>query len=285
MLKRGALIILAVFLAAAAPIPKPSVLRPQHPPTQSESGALAKQDGHSQVGQAVQPPPPKEITDAVSRAIDAAAHKAEASQNPRPPDNSGWWFNFLLVIFTGGLVVVGAFQAIFLKASVDAGEKTAEAAKASADAVVSQLRAYIDVTVEITDINDPGPRKVTGYIKNTGQTPAYNVVNWMAVTCFTYPPPPTLTFERPKTIKGEPPKFVTLARDSTLNMFAEFPALSAGDLEEMKAGTKAIYVWGRVDYVDVFGKPRFTSFRRAQGGRYGFRTTQLVHMPDGNEAT
>jgi len=37
--------------------------------------------------------------------------------------------------------------------------------------------------------------------------------------------------------------------------------LNAQEIADIAAGTKRIYVYGRVEYLDIFGKPRFTNFR------------------------
>jgi hypothetical protein len=170
-------LLLCCIAAVASATPKPKVQSKQNPqqyPSQGESGQLPAQDGTNAKSPSANLATPQEIIDAIARAIDAAADKAKTAQNPSPPDNSSWWFNLFLVIFSGALVAVSAFQAIFLRASVVATEKTAAAAKASADAVVTQLRAYAFVTdARVRGFERHGPLRLQIRISNRGQTPAY----------------------------------------------------------------------------------------------------------------
>jgi hypothetical protein len=58
------------------------------------------------------------------------------------------------------------------------------------------------------------------------------------------------------------------------------------EIKAWESGEKSLFVWGRINYEDAFGKPRFTAFRYVmpkegtgpEGGK--FRTCR-----EGNEAT
>lgn len=57
-------------------------------------------------------------------------------------------------------------------------------------------------------------------------------------------------------------------------------------LAALSAGTHALRVIGKIDYLDAFGKARWTRFNLFYGGSYGLNTgLALNHGPDGNEAT
>jgi hypothetical protein len=52
----------------------------------------------------------------------------------------------------------------------------------------------------------------------------------------------------------------------------------------MKAQTKAIYVFGKIDYEDAFGVRRCTSYRFMVGGDSGLLGGDMLRMDSGNQA-
>lgn len=94
-------------------------------------------------------------------------------------------------------------------------------------------------------------------LRNSGQTPAYKVRHWGEVKIwdvadedslplsrsfagFENPVPPNGTFHKGRNTGGP---------------------LSEEEIAALKSGIKAIYVYGRVEYIDAFAKPRFTTYR------------------------
>jgi hypothetical protein len=61
--------------------------------------------------------------------------------------------------------------------------------------------------------------------------------------------------------------------------------LTAEDFAGLKSGKRAIFVYGEITYLDVFGKRRFTRYRYFTGGATGVRGVRLNGHEDGNEAT
>ena len=259
MLKRMALLVLAVFLAAGVPIPRSAPL-PQHSPTQSKSGTLPTKNGQTQIRPSA-PTPPPEIINAVSRAINAAAHKAEADLYPRPPDKSAWWFNFFLVVFTGGLVVVGAFQAIFLKASVDATGDAAKAARLTAESAVAAERAYLILEGSVADnfeseeSDKPPPYIARFELKNYGKTPA--ILKMIQHTA---------AYRADADPSQIPIKLVPFAPEIAIGSgektgaYPTFLRISATDLARAIEGDGRIFLLGRFEYEDIFGAQRELGF-------------------------
>jgi len=98
------------------------------PQPQNKPGALSTQQGTTQPSTTVNPLTPEQIEKAISDGVNAAAKQYETRHPASPPDNSGWWFNFLLVAFTGGLVAVGAGQCFLFFWTLKATQTAAEAA-------------------------------------------------------------------------------------------------------------------------------------------------------------
>src|SRR5262245_1467423 len=89
---------------------------------------------------------PQQITQAIADGIATAAKKYEANHPPQPPDNSGWWVNFSLAIFTGALVVVAAAQCCIIFWTLKATQDAAEAATLSAQAAIGPELPKLFVT-------------------------------------------------------------------------------------------------------------------------------------------
>jgi hypothetical protein len=66
---------------------------------------------------------------------------------------------------------------------------------------------------------------------------------------------------------------------------SEAESMSMVEREQlMKAQTKAIYVFGKIDYEDAFGVRRCTSYRFMVGGNSGLLGGDMLRMDSGNEA-
>jgi hypothetical protein len=115
----------------------------QHPKTKIEDSKLGANNSHAQPTPAPTYPTIQEITEAIANGIERAANKQETKNYPPPPDNSVWWFNFLLTVFTGGLVVVGTANCYLIFWTLKATEKAADAAKEAVDALPIVERAYV----------------------------------------------------------------------------------------------------------------------------------------------
>jgi hypothetical protein len=131
------------------------------------------------------------------------------------------------------------------------------------------LRAYV-----FTDMNEvihePGrPAKVILHIKNSGQTPAYDLT-WRARFSFA-------SIELEDQVAVDPDAFAAkqiLAQGGFLAYVYDFPETDwkptfDGLLREEKA---AIYGIGQIRYKDIDGKERYTDYLIKSGGRFGTKS-------------
>jgi hypothetical protein len=152
---------------------------------------------------------------------------------------AGW--NFIAMI-TQTLLAGGALFALLC--DLRQNRKSAEA----------QLRAYLVFDEFIWNTARQDYKMQIKWV-NVGQTPASAVAyaDWVALP---NPLPDDFCFPRPSLDKEEGPAsigpnrkiFGTSAKDLTQLMVAK-----------VVAGQLHVYVWGRADYVDAFGKKRFTN--------------------------
>lgn len=157
-----------------------------------------------------------------------------------------------------------------------AAEQVAVARKA-AD---RQLRAYVGVSA--IDVKPAGDGYFAAKIlfKNYGKTPAYNCVAHLASSVENWPavdPSESSTFPEPQT------------RDVTLHPTAEFEGWAGcaakEHIRDIENGSKAVYIFGFVDYLDDEGVSRRTNFAYRGTGGVFFRTREVHLCLGGNTAT
>jgi hypothetical protein len=122
-----------------------------------------------------------------------------------------------------------------------------------------QLRAYVDLmSGQVIDFGIPNrPFRVRIVVKNSGQTPAYEVDQWVSVGPDDIPP--KIGFPPPSpeipSIKS------TLAPGAVSTTLQECEPLSAMQIEKIRSGKAAIWAWGEIAYKDAFGEDRKSWFR------------------------
>jgi hypothetical protein len=169
------------------------------------------------------------------------------------------------------------------------------------DTAQRQLRAYVLAeTGTIVNVANPdkskGPKSKTGaelshpqwgpivkiQIKNTGSTPAHDVVHWAGIYHRELPlksPLPPMPSEGDF---NKSPMGPGIPITKTL-FFG--PPLSADQIKSLKEGTAAIYCQGIIHYRDTFMKKHFTRYRLMHcvlGGRIGINT-DLTFCEEGND--
>jgi hypothetical protein len=122
------------------------------------------------------------------------------------------------------------------------------------------------------------------HIKNTGQTPAFKVMHWGYICFREYPLAAALPGPLPL-VNNLPTSVLGPAQIAT-KLLELNPPLSAAQIVDLRNGTGAVYVFGRITYVDAFHKNRFTHYRlmyHKVGGAIGVSTT-LSFCEEGNDA-
>ncbi|MEX0842434.1 MAG: hypothetical protein WD039_09150 [Xanthobacteraceae bacterium] len=190
----------------------------------------------------------------------AAIDRKLAFETQRIADYTGW-----LATFTALVAAVTGFLGY-------ATWTAATAAKNAANAVVSQLRAYLRVSLmEPPTIDAERVLKVSVGIKNTGQTPAYDADIVSNVGIISWPAPSPLETIFIETEAQKIVKITIAGGDTTLNI-PEMPNVSSGEEAGLKAGAYRVIVWGRVRYTDTFKKPRTTRYAfslKWEGDKFG----------------
>ena len=147
-----------------------------------------------------------------------------------------------------------------------------------------QLRAYVFITAaKIHDFGIQSPIKAQIIIKNSGQTPAYNLVPWIGITIEYFPL--TATLQRPGEGMKQSRASLGPGTERQLSVTAGRP-LTPIEIDDIKAGTKAIYIHGEAIYCDTFKRERFIRFRLMYGGGAGIAPEgAMTHCEEGNETS
>jgi hypothetical protein len=154
-----------------------------------------------------------------------------------------------------------------------------------------QLRAYVTVVSASLTFPTPETPKAQVVIKNSGQTPAYEVENWSNTCVASYPLSQTL----PVRLKDTPIANYILGPGMDLSHWIPSKSPLEG-MTDVLLGTVqcTLFVYGVVTYKDIFGVKHTTKFRMIYGGpenpsrNVANNDTNIYSlMPDiaGNEAT
>ncbi len=161
-------------------------------------------------------------------------------------------------------LVAAGLAVVFARRTVDTMRTTAE----------KQLRAYVTAKPSNIEFSGRIPMVIHMEAKNTGQTPAYNVVMLNRFEFLPYPLPPDFDF-------GPDPPIT-----ETTNILAAGDVLPGNrplgrpmGLEreaQLRDGTHRWYAMGIVRYRDAFGRPRTTRYCASAPGIQMLRGMGLV---------
>jgi hypothetical protein len=139
-------------------------------------------------------------------------------------------------------------------------------------------RAYVLVSeAEITDLTE-GPPTVAVTIKNTGLTPAFDLIWRATFAAREYPATREIVLDRSRAA----PK-ITLPPGGTLFYKWTFTEWKADWAEKIMNGKAVIVAIGEIAYKDAFGERRFTNYRLNHGGD-SISPGKFGPAADGNEA-
>jgi hypothetical protein len=161
--------------------------------------------------------------------------------------------------------------------------ETRDLVKDAREASERQLRAYVLPTSrgQIDDFGIEKPIKATLEFKNSGQTPAYKLHIRMLITAGTFP----LPYLPPE--PDDPEVRIILGPGTTYMMVAQMVrTLNLEQMNQIKAGSAAVYVLGTIDYWDAFDKHWCTRFRYFMGGNKAAMTVPggtLTEYPEAND--
>jgi len=152
-------------------------------------------------------------------------------------------------------------------------ETTTTMAATQRDFWARQMRAYVlpengSIWDGMTlDVPQPARKGIPGVvlgIRNSGATPAYNVVSWASIDVTDVKNEATLIAP-----KLQPQFTNTLAPHGLFTKALWFHRpLTSHEISDIATGVRAIYVYGRIEYRDVMGKDRFSNFRLRYNGAY-----------------
>ena len=184
----------------------------------------------------------------------------------------------LLALFTGLLSVYTARLYYATKGVWGATENLVLGAE---DTTRRQLRAYVHMeAAAITNVKVGGQPKAKITIRNSGKTPAHNMVQWSNMGFDHFPPKIVPPDGMEKNMPSHP-----LAPNGAIYATPGIPiALTAYQIDGLTKGEVAIYVVGGIRYDDVFGVTHTTTYRVFAGGPIGIDTGAMSPWKEGNKA-
>ena len=125
---------------------------------------------------------------------------------------------------------------------------------------------------------DTDPWVIEVHIRNFGQTPAYRAHVRSVIKIMD--PVEEATFGFPLPDRGKVQFDFAPGHEHTTRI--DVPGFVGSAWADFKAGRMAIYVWGRVDFIDAYDEHRWMCFRLVQKGGY---ILNLFTCPEGNETS
>lgn len=157
-----------------------------------------------------------------------------------------------------GTLAIALFTIVLALATRELVEDAAQNAE-------KQLRAYVAIqggsVVQANVDGGPGYRVLVEF-KNSGQTPGYKFTTWMRPAEIR--PIDTVPFGLPLP-KEERNGSSIIGPGAGANQI-RFGVWSPAEIDEIRKGTKAIFIWGGADYTDIFGHDRHFIYRIAISG-------------------
>ncbi len=227
-----------------------------------------------------------------SEAIERADQSLQGKSKPVSADERIADYTAVLAWLIGVLAVVSALQIYFLNradktariaanSARDASEAASRTVKTMERTAERQLRAYVHVSgAKIFDVGKPDVRTAQVSVRNCGQTPAYNMRFWVGIGVREFPLSTTL--EPPPA--PFPMESDVLPPGTPSVMKVPVPRLNAWEEGHLQSGDAAIYVYGRVTYMDVFNVSRRTDVLYMCHGE-GLPTGSMSPYRKGNAAT
>ena len=139
-----------------------------------------------------------------------------------------------------------------------------------------QLRAYVNVSdISVNVITHP----VAVLFKNLGQTPAYKCNAQVRLWAFEKG---TEDFTLPQLpLESQ----ATLGAGMELPIGATWPQLNDVQVTALREGGLTVWMFGRIEYQDIYGRPHTTRFRFQYVSPDGaWKTSGFKVCPEGNDA-
>jgi hypothetical protein len=227
----------------------------------------------------------RDHADCVEEAKQTAREYQRKEQDLAAQWVTAWWTKITGAAAVFG-VILSAFGVFLVWRTFRAA---AEANQIARDTAKQQLRAYVMVDTATVvpcvskespfEASHPEARYVHLVAKNFGSTPAHDVAFKMGTAVFDCPlveEPPPWPDDQPHSVSDIP---------QGRNAIHRTEVFGSGELsDQIRAGTKAIYTWGWIEYKDIFGDPHTTHFRfecPADGLKHGrMRTTERGNHSD-----
>lgn len=145
----------------------------------------------------------------------------------------------------------------------------------------AELRAYVFARpIGIPDTDETDCPKIHLVMKNSGQTPAYDVTHW---TCLDVDDHPDFKMGRPPGRRQSSGTVLPPGADAGIVAERRRP-LTEEECSAVVGRTKQIYVWGEISYRDTFHKRHVTKFRLYSGAESG-SVGEMAWSKKGNEAS
>lgn len=220
-----------------------------------------------------QPTPPQHVTPSGNLAVKDggnkvhAEHRADAGKGKHKVTNNGGpkdsRANQLMAFFTGLLVLITCIYTYFSSKQWEVTQLSLQEAKLTREI---ENRAYVNIKSGslVTALKAGERPSASIVIENAGHTPARHTVMRVMIESrdASAPEPEPMTAARLDGITTSQPQSITIVPpNNTLNMTVQSPTVLTEELiNAVNQGRIRLYVWGIMEYDDVFGRHHKSQF-------------------------
>jgi hypothetical protein len=177
---------------------------------------------------------------------------------------------------------VATFTGLLFFATLALWWSTRSLVKDAKDSTERQLRAYIGIEHAFITAGKYGRDvEIKIIIKNHGQTPAYSASHGVEIQ-FNDPKVFPSLGEKVTPIE-ERESSTIIGANSCIEVIKIVPMKSV-DFNSLSQGILGFCIWGEINYIDIFKKPRFVRFKMISGSYIPSKGWSLQAYKDGNKA-
>jgi hypothetical protein len=200
--------------------------------------------------------PEQTLRACLAHELRAYEDKANTDKDLEAQQDMAFWAEALFWL-TGLGLAISAFGLYFVWLSL---RQTRQAITSDREVGHAQVRAYLTIDVKTPVVRPDALPKHEFNIRNTGQSPAYQVAYIAGFDMLPNPLPPTMGHIGGIAPEQDMPRLSVAASESTIGEAFGTRELTRDDFAKLMEGSAALYMFARVFYEDVFRQKHETSF-------------------------
>jgi hypothetical protein len=203
-----------------------------------------------------------------------AEHKKSDSDQvaPNTPVGNSWWGSFVRwveinekFLVASSTVVIGVFTIVLAVATGFLYCATRRLVEGAEDTAKRQLRAYVAAKPKfVSSFNERNFCWADFEIINVGTTPANGLCHTCRIDVFPFPLPDDFVFPE---LPQKCAKTTSFPNQPMIGKVFAYRQFTNGEITSIRNGSMRIYIYGEMEYIDIFGDKNITRFGASATGK------------------